>query len=370
MDYTQLAKEYSRITDQYRTALDESEVLNELTVLLRNRIEEKSVMRELFWVDKLKPGEDAYYPIRDETEAPVWVLPGMGYPGQDYVELLSEEIHIPTFIVQAAKDWLLKYTRENKVDVIGLAVESVSTALANYEEEAGWRVVVPASTTDFDGAGVLPPRKAPIVRMEPANTACRYFSKEIVNRLVLAAQRNNKVLESIWVSPEDMADIREYVDVGEIDQGILRADLVGKGKMWELEIRSTGSLGVFGAYNINAKAPKDDKQTYSSGGAFCFTEDGKFNDYRVINPNTPDKNGELQRPGETQIYAFTQDVKKSLVMPIKQEYSGHWDPTLLRRQKAGFFGWQEFGVACLSPKCIYMGIIDRRFGDVYDFRVE
>ena len=46
-------------------------------------------------------------------------------------------------------------------------------------------------------------------------------------------------------------------------------------------------------------------------------------------------------------------------MPIRKDYEAHDDPTLLRVQKAGFFGWQEWGMACLDSRMIGMGVIDR-----------
>jgi hypothetical protein len=52
-------------------------------------------------------------------------------------------------------------------------------------------------------------------------------------------------------------------------------------------------------------------------------------------------------------------VNDSLVMPIRKEYEAHDDPTLLRVQKQGFFGWAELGFACLDSRMLGMGIIDR-----------
>jgi len=49
----------------------------------------------------------------------------------------------------------------------------------------------------------------------------------------------------------------------------------------------------------------------------------------------------------------------SLVMPIRKEYEAHDDPTLLRVQKQGFFGWAELGFGCLDSRMLGMGVIDR-----------
>jgi len=47
------------------------------------------------------------------------------------------------------------------------------------------------------------------------------------------------------------------------------------------------------------------------------------------------------------------------VMPVKQEFEVYDDPTLHRRQKQGFYGWEIVGFACLDSRMLGMGVIDR-----------
>ena len=77
------------------------------------------------------------------------------------------------------------------------------------------------------------------------------------------------------------------------------------------------------------------------------------------NPNVTAADGTVATLGETQIIGFDLSVNDSLVMPIRKEYEAYDDPTLLRVQKSGFFGWEEIGFACLDPRMLGMGIIDR-----------
>ena len=46
----------------------------------------RSVVREMFSVEMLEPGAQASYPIADDFDIPVWVLPGLGYMAQNFVE--------------------------------------------------------------------------------------------------------------------------------------------------------------------------------------------------------------------------------------------------------------------------------------------
>ena len=63
--------------------------------------------------------------------------------------------------------------------------------------------------------------------------------------------------------------------------------------------------------------------------------------------------------GETQVLGFDMTTNDSLVMPIRKDYEAHDDPTLLRVQKQGFFGWAEIGFACLDSRMLGLGVIDR-----------
>jgi hypothetical protein len=69
--------------------------------------------------------------------------------------------------------------------------------------------------------------------------------------------------------------------------------------------------------------------------------------------------GTIDTLGETQIIGFDLSVNDSLVMPIREEFSAHDDPTLLRSQRAGFFGWENIGLACLDSRMLSIGVIDR-----------
>ena len=316
------------------------------------KLEQQSYMRQLFTVERLGPGQQPTYPLPDEFESPVWILPGMGYIAQDYIELISEEVMLRTFTVQAAKDWLLKYAREGRVDVAVRAQQAVADALADYEEEAGWRTIMPAATSSFDGAGVLSPRPAPIYEMPAGDPASGYFSKELINRMIVGMKRLGRKLGELWVSPEDLADIREWTDI-DVDPATRNRifQAAGLGDLWGIQLREVEAIGVRGQFNINDQ----DSEWGPFKGAVGTN---KFNDYQITHGNLVDINGNLTVAGETQIFGFDRtDI--SLVMPIKQEFVAHEDMTLLRKQKEGFFGWEEFGMACLDARFIAVGIIDR-----------
>jgi hypothetical protein len=357
--------EYNKCRAEFQAAMIKTE-LPEVSKRINTLIEESSLARKLFTVEMLAPGQKAIYPVSDDFEAPVWILPSLGYVAQDYMELMAEEVSIPLFMVQAAKDWMLKYDEEGRVDILQRAIQDVARNIISYEDEGVFRVIWPAVTSSFDGAGVLPPRPAPVYQLPAGDPASGYLSKELINRMIVGAKRMGQTLVELEVSPEDLADIREWTDT-DVDpatrHSIFRA--AGMGDIWGIQLREVEHLGVRGKFNINDK-------TSEFGPFKGNAKENRFNDYHISpgHGNIVDQNGNLVVPGETQIVGLCESHKDSLVMPMKQSYKAHYDWTLLRKHKTGFFGWQEFGLACLNPRCLLTGVIDRYTPDFYSASAE
>jgi hypothetical protein len=323
-----------------------------LTTPILQKVELESIMRQLFAVERLGPGAQAVYPVAYDFEIPVWILPGLGYVAQNFIEGLGEDIYVPVFTIDASADWKIDYAREGRIDIAQRAIDKVAKELADYEERAGWEVIVPAATTNFAGAGLLVPRPAPIYEVPAAATGAGYLSKELINRMLVGFKRVYRTLTDLYISPEDAADIREWTDT-DIDP-VTRREIfqaAGMGSIWNIALREVHHLGAQGYFNINSST--------SSYGIFRADGANNFNDYTLDNPNTVDSDGQVTTLGETQIYGFDLTVNDSLVMPIKKEYEAIDDPTLLRRQKQGFFGWQTIGMACLDSRMLGIGVIDR-----------
>jgi hypothetical protein len=300
----------------------------------------------------LAPGAQAVYPVAEDFEIPVWVLPGLGYVAQNFIEGIGEEVYVPTFTIDASADWKITYARDSRVDIAQRAAARAAKDLANYEEECGWRVIMPAATSSFTGKGLLGSRPAPIYEIQPASTGAGYLSKELINKMIVGFKRIGRTLTDLYVSPEDAADIREWTDT-DIDP-VTRREIfqaAGMGSIWNVRLHEIQHLGATGLYNINGNA--------SAYGKFTAESGEEYNAYTIENPNVTNADGTVGTLGETQVMAFDLSVNDSLVMPIRKEYEAHDDPTLLRVQKQGFFGWAELGFACLDSRMLGMGIIDR-----------
>jgi hypothetical protein len=266
--------------------------------------------------------------------------------------LIGEEVYVPTFTIDAAADWKITYARDSRIDIAQRAANRAAKDLAAYEEECGWRVIMPAATSPFSGKGLLGSRPAPIYEISPAAQGAGYLSKELINKMIVGFKRTGRTLTDLYVSPEDAADIREWTDT-DIDP-VTRREIFqasGMGSIWNVTLHEVQHLGATGMYNINGNT--------SAYGKFTADGSNQYNGYTLDNPNITAADGTVSQLGETQILGFDLSVNDSLVMPIRKEYEAHDDPTLLRVQKQGFFGWAELGFACLDSRMLGMGIIDR-----------
>ena len=323
-----------------------------LTTPILQSIELNSIMRNLFSVENLGPGAQASYPVAEDFEIPVWVLPGLGYVAQNFIEGIGEEVFVPTFSVDATGDWKLTYARDSRIDIPQRAAEKAAKGLSDYEEECGWRVILPAATSSFSGKGLLGSRPAPIYEINPAATGAGYLSKELINKMIVGFKRVGRTLTDLYIAPEDAADIREWTDT-DIDP-VTRREIfqaAGMGSIWNVTFHEVQHLGATGLYNINSSD--------SAYGKFIASAGNVYNQYTLDNANKTAADGTVDTLGETQIIGFDLSVNDSLVMPIRKEYEAHDDPTLLRVQKQGFFGWEEIGFACLDSRMLGLGVIDR-----------
>ncbi|MCK5015702.1 MAG: hypothetical protein KAS32_01405, partial [Candidatus Peribacteraceae bacterium] len=224
-----------------------------------------SSARDLFAVEILEPGAQAVYPVADDFELPVWVLPGLGYVAQNFIEGVGEDVYVPTFTVDTSADWKLQYALEGRVDIAARAARKAAAAIAEYEEESAWRVIVPAGASNFAATGLLPSRNAPVYEVAAASTGAGYLSKELINQMIIGFKRTGRTLTDLWISPEDAADVREWTET-DIDP-VTRREIfqaAGMGAIWNIQFHEMQLLGGPGKFNING----------STSGYGIFLADG------------------------------------------------------------------------------------------------
>jgi hypothetical protein len=322
-----------------------------ISVPILQLVRNMSLARQLFSVEVLEPGAQASYPIADDFEAPIFILPKLGYVPTNYIESPGEEVYVPVFTVGTSFDWSLKYARDGRVDIANRAMRNAARGIVDYEEESSWRLIAPAATSAFPGKGLLGPRPAAIVEIS-GGPAAGFLSKELINQMIIKMERNRRVLTDVYCAPEDLGDVREWGE-SEADY-ITRREIyvsAGTNEIFNIRLHKAFQLGATGKYNINSQDSKY--------GIFRVGSSGKFNDYQPSNANVVNANAEVTTLGETQLYGFDLTANDSMVMPIKQELMFWDDQNLHRRQRQGFYGWEEIGMAILDTRMLVMGVIDR-----------
>ena len=339
------------VAENYEDPQVRKAVAQAIQVPILQLVRDQSLARQLFAVQLLDAGAQASYPIADDFDVPVFILPKVGAVPRNFVELAGEEIVVPTFKVGTACEWALKYARDGRIDIAERCMRTAARAIVDYEEESAWRLLAPAATSAFPGKGLLSARPAPIVEIA-GGPAAGFFSKELVNQMIVKMKRTRRTLTDLYVSPEDMADQREWSG-SQVDETTRREIFVsgGMNELWSVKLNEVHQLGMTGRYNINSND--------SEGGLFKVGTGGQFNDYAPTDANKVDADLNLVEAGETHIYGFDLTSNDSLVMPIREELRFFDDPTLHREQLQGFYGWQELGIAVLDPRMISMGIINR-----------
>lgn len=325
-------------------------------------VSQNSIVRRIFAHEKLKEGAQASYPIADDFELPIFILPGLGYVPQNFIEGVGDEVFIPTFRITSSFGVKIQYCRLGGNDIFDRAIRNMARTFIEYEEEAMWRLIIPAATTAFPGKGLLSAKPAPICQVSswPESSIC---GKSLVEAMYDKLHRNKRSLTHLFVSRADIKDLkRAYSDdikqkTGTKNEYILNFTHSETDEEAEIEVIEINKFGAEGLYNIN--------HLCSSFGIFRTSRGGSFNGYQLRRPNIVSKSGAVLLDGETQIYGMDLTSSDSFVMPIRQDYKFWEDPNLFRNQEIGYYGWIELGMGILDPRPLVMGVIDRSDPEKY-----
>ena len=269
-----------------------------------------------FPLDFLTPGT--------ERDFVAYTIPNHGYIPERHVE--SDYVMVPTFDIGASIDYLLKYGRDARWDVVGRAMEVLESSFVKKMNDDGWHTLL-AAAVDRDL----------VVYDSDANTS--QFTKRLVSLMKTVMRRNGGgnsasnnrgMLTDLYVSPEAMEDIRNW-GVDQLDEVTRR----------EIYTAADGAVNrVFGV-NLHDLDELGVGQEYQS---FVVDVLGRA------------LTGDLT--GKTE-YVVGLDLSKrdSFIMPVRQEVQIFEDETLHRQKRAGFYGWAEQGFAVLDNRRVILGAL-------------
>lgn len=267
-----------------------------------------------FPLDLLSPGE--------EVDFVAYTNPQHGYIPQRVVE--GDYVMIPTYGIASSIDYLLRYAREARWDIVRRCVEVLEAGFVKKINDDGWHTLL-AAAVDRN------------ILVYDADAAAGQFTKRLISLMKTIMRRNaggNSAslrrgrLTDLYMSPEGIEDVRNWT-VDQLDETSRRA----------VYVAPDGASTLTNIFGINLHDLDE------------LGEGQEYQDYystQLSGTLGPSSDVEL-------VVGLDLQKRDSFVMPIKQEVTIFEDDNLHRWQKGGFYGWAELGVGVLDTRRILAG---------------
>ena len=273
----------------------------------------------------LEPGTSPEFPLDllapgEEDEFVAFTNPGHGYIPEKHAE--GDYIMIPTYSIAAAIDWLLRYAREARWDVVARAMQVMQASFTKKINDDGWHTLLSAGADRN-------------IVVYDSSASAGQFTKRVVSLAKVLMRRNaggntgsikRGKLTDIYFSPEALEDIRNW--------GLDQLDDVTRREVYLAADGSDVLTKVFGVvlHDLDEFGEGQEYQLYFTG-----TLSGSV------------------ASGDAEIAVGLDMVNSdSFVMPIKQEVTIFSDPMLHRQQRAGVYGWGDQGFGVLDNRRVLL----------------
>jgi hypothetical protein len=300
------------------------ELAKALELPLRQGILEGDIISPIFTPMVFQPGQYTEFPLDivvpgTERDFSAYTIPNHGRIPERNLE--GDYVMVPTYEVGSSVDWLLKFARDARWDVVGRCMQVLEATFVRKANLDGWRTVVAAA---IDRNVVVFDAAAP----------SGFFTKRLVSLMKSLMRRagggnlsslNPIQLSDIFLSVEAIEDIRAW-NLTEIDDQTRRQIF---------QSRDDGGLAeIFGV---------------------ALHEMIELGVGQLIQNYFLQLGGTLPA-GRLEI-AFGLDLSNPdvFVMPIRQQVEVFEDETLHRQRRAGFYGWGEHGFSVLDNRRIIIG---------------
>lgn len=261
-----------------------------------------------FPLDLLSPGTERDYVA--------YTNPGHGRIPERNVE--SDYVMINTYGITSSIDFLLRYARDARWDILGRASQVLEAGFVKKINDDGWHTLL-AAAVDRN------------ILVYDAEAAAGQLTKRLISLCKTVMLRNgggNSVtatgrLTDFFLSPEAIEDVRNW--------GIDQLDDASRREVYQSSDNGVPITKIFGV-NLN--------------GLFEFGDDQEYQTFF-----TSDLGGSLGPSSDVElIIGLDLGARDSFVMPIKQEVEIFEDETLHRSQRQGYYGWMELGFGVLDNR--------------------
>jgi hypothetical protein len=297
-----------------------------LELPLRKGVLVGNVLGNIFETMTVEPGSSTEYPLDLispglEGEHVAYTNPGHGRIPERSVE--GDYVMIPTYSITSSIDYLLRYAREARWDLVGRAMQVMEAGFVKKMNDDGWHTIL-AAGVDRN------------ILVYDADATAGLFTKRLVSLMQTVMRRNSGGnsasvgrgrLTDMYLSPEALEDIRNW-GLDQVDEVTRR----------EIYTASEGAGTLTRIYGVNLHG---------------LDELGESQEYQNFFDN--DLGGSLQASDLELVVGLDQSGNDSFVMPVKQALQVFEDPTLHRQQRAGYYGWAELGFGVLDNRRVILG---------------
>ncbi len=312
--------------DRNEAVAAQRELAVALETPLRKGVLVGDVLDNIFEKIQMAPGSAAEFPLDllapgTEGDHVAYTNPGHGRIPERAVE--GDYVMVPTYSVASSIDYLLRYAKEARWDVVGRAMQVLEAGFTKKMNDDGWHTLLAAGVDRnilvYDG-----------------DASAGQFTKRLVSLLKTVMRRNaggnsgslnRGRLTDLYLSPEALEDIRNW--------GLDQVDEVTRREIYLASDDGAAITRVFGV-NLHDMDELGEDQEYQK----FFTDQ---------------LGGAVESSDKELVVGLDLSASDSFIMPIKQDVQIYEDDTLHRHQRAGFYGWAEIGFAVLDNRRILLG---------------
>jgi hypothetical protein len=300
-----------------------------LTTPLRQGILVGDIISNIFTPEQFDPSALVQYPIDfyrpdNAGEFTAYVIPNQGKIPQRQVE--GDYVTVPTYDIGAGIDYLLRYAREARWNIVSRALEVLEAGFTKKMNDDGWHTLL---TAGFDRNIVV----------SDSNATSGQFTKRLISLMKLVMRRNaggnsasanRGQLTHMFVSPEAMEDIRNW-GYDQVDDTTRR------------EIFTAADGGFSNIYGVNLVDLNE------------LGEAQEYQDYYQNVTAVGASNNGMASGDVELVVGLDLSKKDSFVMPIREPLQVFEDEALHRERRSGFYAWASLGFGVLNNQRVLLG---------------